>query len=147
MYAYRVNVLHTTDCDRMVVGVTHNLELDLFVTFYGFLYENLMYRRKLECVKTKLYKLFLVVCKTAACTAECECRTKNYRITDTFCSLFRLVDGVCDLRRDNRLTNGLAEFFEQLSILCTLDGCAGCTEKFYTALTKDALLLKLHSQV
>ena len=65
----RIDVFHAADGDRMVVGITHNLELDLFITFNGFLDQNLAYRGQLECIDTDLHQFFVVVSKTAAGTA------------------------------------------------------------------------------
>ena len=58
-----------------------------------------------------------------------------------------LVNGVCNLGCDNGLTDFEAEILEEFSVLCSLDGLTGGTEKLGTALTKDTLLLSLHSKV
>ena len=66
MNAYGVDILHTADGYCMVVGVTHNLKLYLFIALNALLDKNLMNGRKLECVYTYLDKLLLIVCKSAA---------------------------------------------------------------------------------
>ena len=62
----RIHVLHTADGDRMIVGVTHYFELDLFVSFNALFDQDLMNRRKLKRIHADVDQFFFVICKAAA---------------------------------------------------------------------------------
>ena len=66
----------------MVIGVAHNLKLDLLISLNALFNKNLVNVRELECVKTYLVKLSFVVGKATARTAEGKRGTKNNRVTD-----------------------------------------------------------------
>ena len=44
MYTDRVNILHAADGDRGIIGVTHDLKFDLFISFNALFDQNLMDR-------------------------------------------------------------------------------------------------------
>ena len=142
-----VDIFHTTDGDGIVFTVTHNLELDLLIALDRLLDQYLMHRRKLKCIEANLDQFFLIVSKAATGTAQGEGRTQNNGITDTLGSFLSFLNGVSDLRRNNRLADGLAQFLEHFTVLSALDGCAGSTQQFHTALLQNTLLLQLHNQV
>ena len=102
---------------------------------------------ELEGVKAYLVELGLVVCETAARTAEGECRTENYGITDSLGRRLRFLDAVGYLRGNGGLTDRLAELLEKLSVLGSFYTLATRTEKLGVALLENTLLLELHSEV
>ena len=80
MYTDRVDILDEAYCDLVVLSITYYLELELFPTAYGLLYENLSYK---ACLKTSLadyLKLIYVIYETAAGTAHCVSGTKDYGV-------------------------------------------------------------------
>ena len=147
MHTHRVNILHAADGDGVVIGVTHDLKLDLLVALDALLDEHLMNGRKLEGVQTDLHKLFFVVGKTAARAAEGERGTKNHGITDALCRRLCLVQAICDLGGNGRLTDGLAKLLEKLAVLGALNALTAGTEKLHMALAKHTLLFQLHRKV
>ena len=147
MDANRVDVFHAADGDGMVVAVAHDLELDLLIALDGLLDQHLVHGRELECVEADFNQFLFVVCKATAGTAEGKCRTQHHGITNTVGSFLGLFNGVGDLGGNNRLTNGLAQLLEQLSVLSSLNGFTAGTQQLHTALFQDTLLLQLHSQI
>ena len=147
MNAYGVDVLHSADCDCMVIRVTHNLKLDLLVSLNALLNKHLMNGRELECIKSDLNKLLLVVCKSAARAAEGKCGTKNYGVTDSLCRFLCFLNAVRDLGGDSGLADRLTKLLEELSVLCSLNTLARRTQKLGVTLLEDSLLFKLHSEI
>ena len=142
-----VDVLHTTDGDRVVSAVAHNLELDLLISLYALLYKNLMNGGCRKCADRKLAKLLFGICKSAACTTKGERGTKNYGIADLCRCRYRLLKCVRDVRGDDRLADRFTKCLEKLSVLGSLNRLGRGTEELYAGLTKDALLFKLHRKV
>ena len=147
MNSDRVYILHAADGDCPVCTIAHYFKLDFLVAFDRLLYQNLMYRRQVECVDCDIFELFFVVCETAAGSSERKRRPQHYRITYVKCCLLSFFNAVCDLTRDDRLANGLAHLLEKLSVLCSFDGFAWCSEQLNAALIKNAFLLQLHRQI
>ena len=100
--------------------------------------------RKLEAVLHELDKLLVIIGKAAARTAESECGTENYGIAYLIGNLKALLNRFCYIRGANGLTDLLAELLEEVSVLGTLNACAGSSEKLNAALLEDSLLFELH---
>ena len=90
VYPDRIHVFHTADCDRVVVGIPHDFELNLFIALYTFLNQHLVNRGKSEGVRPDPHKFFLVLRKPAAGSAESESGPQHDRISDLFCCAFGL---------------------------------------------------------
>ena len=131
----------------MVGGVTHDLKLDLLVTFDALLNEHLMDGGEFKSVDTDLHKLGFIVGKATSGTAQGKGGTEHHGITDALGCSLGLLQIVGDLGGDDRLTDGLTQLLEQLSVLGALDGFTGCTQKLGMALLENALLLQLHGQI
>ena len=131
----------------MVIGVPHDLELDLLVALDGLLHQHLMHRRQGEGVQTDLHQLFLVVGKAAAGAAQGEGGAQNHRVADALGSGLGLFQGIGDLGGDDGLADGLAQLLEQLPVLGPLDGGGGGAQQLYVAFLQHALLFQLHGQV
>ena len=147
MYANRVYVFHTANGDSVVIGVAHNLKFDLLITLYTLFYKNLMYGRELECVETDFHKFLFVISKTAACTAQSECRTKNNRITDLCSSLLGFFYAISDFGGNGRFADRLAELLEQFSIFGSFYAFAAGSKQFNVTFSKNAFFLQLHCKV
>ena len=142
-----VDVFHTTDCDRVVCTVTHYFEFDFFITFYALFNQYLMYGRQFQRIFHDFDQFSFVVCKAAACTAQCECRTQYYGVTDFVSRFDTFFNGVCDHGRDNGFADGFTHFFEQFTVFCSFDTFDGCTQQFYLTFFQNAFFRQLHSQV
>ena len=147
MNANGVDVLHTADGDSVIRRVAHNLELDFLVSLNALLNENLANGRCRKRANRKLAKLRLIVSKAAARTAKGECRTKNYGVADSRRYLNSLLKRVCNVGGNNGLSNRLAKLLKELSVLCSLDTLARCTEKLNACFLKNSLLFKKHSHI
>ena len=145
--AHGVDVLHGADGDGGVVGVTHDLELDLLVALDGLLHQDLVDRGELQTVGQQGDQLLLVVGEAAAGAAQGEGRTQDDRIADLIGGLDALLQGGCDLRGADGLAQLLAQLLEQLPVLGTLDGLKAGAQDLHLALLQDALAGQLHSQV
>ena len=92
-----VKVFHGADCDNVALAVTDNLELDLLPTAYALFNKYLSDRRKSQAVCCDINKLFLVICDTAACTAQCECGTDDNGIMNDLCKVNSVLNCLNDL--------------------------------------------------
>ena len=147
MNAYGVDVLHVADSNGVVRCISHDLELDLLVALYTLLYQDLMYRRKLQSVLQKLQELFLVVGKAAAGTAQGEGRSQYHRIADILCCPDAFLHAGGDLGTDHRLSQALAELLEELTVLGLFDALEGGSQDLHLALLQNALLGQLYRHV
>ena len=142
-----IDVLHAADGDGMVVGIPHDLELDLLVALDGLLHQHLMDRRQGEGVQADLHQFFFIIGKAAAGAAQGEGGPQNHGVANAQGRGLGFLDGVGDLGGDDRLADGQAHLLKQLPILRPLDGGAGGAQQLYPALLQDALLLQLHGKV
>ena len=147
MHTNGIDVFHTADGDGMVGTVTHNLEFDFLIALYALFYQNLMHRGKLQRMLHDFHQLCFVIGKAAACAAQCEGRTQHNGITDFICGCDGFFYGISNLRGDNGLTDGLAHFLEQLTILCAFDAIDGSPQKLNLTLLQDTLFFQLHCQI
>ena len=147
VYTNGVDVFHTADGDGVVCAVTHYFEFDFFVAFYAFFYQYLVYGREFQGVFHDFYQFGFVVCKTAACAAQCECGTQYNGVADFFCSVDGFFNGVCDDGRNYGFADFLTEFFEQFSVFSAFDTVAACAQQFNLAFSQNAFLFQLHCQI
>ena len=145
--AHGIDVLHAADGDGVVIGVPHDLELDLLVALDGLLHQHLMDRRQGEGVQADFFQLLLVIGKAAAGAAQGKGGPQHHGVADAQGSGLGFLDGVGDLGGNHRLADGQAHLLEQLPILRPLDGGAGGAKQLHPALLEDALLLQLHGKV
>ena len=147
VHADGVHVLHAADRDRGVVGVAHDLKLDLLIALDALLDQHLVDGGELEGVGADLEKLRLVIGKAAAGAAEGEGGAQHDGVADARGGGLRLVEIVGDLGGDDRLPDGLAHLLEELAVLGALDAAAAGAEQLRAALAQYALALELYGEV
>ena len=147
MDSNRVNIFHITDGDGCVVTVTHDFVFNLFISLNAFFNQHLMDRRQLQGVFHDRAKGFFVSGKTASCTSQCKGGTQNDRIADLVRRCKSLFHAVGDFRGQDRLPQGLAEFFKKKAVFGPLNGTAPGSQKFRLAFSKHTLFFQLHGQV
>ena len=147
MHPHRVHVLHPADGDCMVVGVAHDLKLDLFISLYALLDENLMNGGEPEGIGADLDKLFFIVRKAAAGSAEGKGRSQHHGIADVLRRRLGFIQVVGDFGGNDRLADALAHLFEELAVLGPLDGGGAGAEQFCAAFPKDPFPLQLHREI
>ena len=145
--ADRVDVLHRADGDGGVVGVAHNLELDLLVALDALLDQHLMHRREGKAVLHQIAQLLFVVGEAAACAAERKGGTQDDRVADLVGGRDALFDRVRDAGGGDRLAQRLAELLEALTVLGAVDAFKLGAQQLDLALAENALLRELHGQV
>ena len=147
MDTYRIDVLHATDRDGRIVGVTHHLVFDLLIPLDALFDEHLMHRREDQRVAHQLLQLLAVVGEAAARTAQREGRTQHHRIADPLGGGDALLHVVGDMRRQHRFAQPLAQLLEQLAVFGLLDALERRTQNLDLALLQHALLGQLHGQI
>ena len=105
MHADGIDVLHPADGDGGVVGVAHDLKLDLFIALDGLFDQHLMNGTERKGVPADIEELFFIVGKTAAGTAEGEGGSQNHGISDLFGRLFCLIQVISDPARRSTRTS------------------------------------------
>ena len=131
----------------MVVGVPHDLKLDLLVALDGLLHQHLVDGRQGEGIQADLHQLRFIVGKAAAGAAQGEGGPQHHGVADALGCRLGFLDGVGDLGGNDGLVDGLAQLLEQLPVLSPLDGSAGGAQQLHPALLQNALLFQLHGQV
>ena len=106
--ADRIDILHITYCNCSIVFVTHYLIFNFLISLDALLNQHLMDGRERQCIFHQRNELFLVIRKTAPCSAESKCRAKHDRISDRFRHFKSFFNRICNIRRKNRLTKTLA---------------------------------------
>ena len=147
VYPDGIHIFHPTDGNSVVVGISHDLKLDFLVTSYTLFNQHLVNGRKPEGIGADLYKLLLVVRKSAARSAERKSRTQYNGIADFLGSPLCVLQVVSNLRGDDRLTDGLTHLLKKFTILGTFNALAAGSEQFDSALTQDTLPFELHCEV
>ena len=147
MHPHRVHVLHSADGDCMVVGVAHDLKLDLFITLHALFDENLMNGGEPEGIGADLNELFFIVRKTAAGSAEGKGRPQHHGIADVLRRRLGFIQVVGDFGGNDRLADALAHLFEELPVLGPLDGGGAGAEQFCAAFPKNPFPLQLHRKI
>ena len=117
-----VKVFHRADGDAVIFRVPHYLELDLFPAGNAFFDQDLGNGRQTQACFGDLAQLFFVIADTASGTAEGKGRADDDRITDDTGIADRILDGVDDLGRDDRLTDGFHGVLEHLAVFRLIDG-------------------------
>ena len=147
MYSDGVDVFHVTDSYRGVVSVADNFVFYLFESLYALFYKDLSDGGETESVFHYLYKLFFVVGKTAARSAERECGAQNNGIAYILCRLFCFFYRVRYFGGERRLSYLYAKVLEELAVFRLLYTFAARAEKLYLAFVKNAFLFELHCKV
>ena len=116
-----VDVFHATDGDRVVFAVAHDLEFDFFVSFDGFLNEDLVNRGEGETVSGDFDEFLIVIGESATSSTKGEGWSKNDWVADIVSGFQGLIDIIGDFGWDDWLTDFLAHLFEELSVFSLLD--------------------------
>ena len=146
MHTNRIKIFHRANCDNVTLSVTNYLELDFFPTADALFNQNLCNRRKAKTILGDVTQHFFVVCNTATSSAQCECRTYNYRITNHFCKCNCIINGFNHLRRNAGLVDLFHGILERLTIFCLVNGQRICAQQLYAVFFQKSLCSKLHGQ-
>ena len=147
MDADRVQVLHVADGDGCVVLVADDLVLDLLEALDALFNQHLVNRGEGKTVSKQREELLLVVGKSAAGSAEGECRAKHNGIADLRGDADTVLLVGCDVRGKYGLAELLTELLEELAVFRALNRAAVRSQQFHAALRENALLLQLHRKV
>ena len=145
MDTQRVEVLHVTYGDTVVVTVAHHLVLYLLPTLQGLLYQHLW--RERECLLSQGVQLFLIITEARAQATQCIGSTQDDRITQFGSSLTGISDIITSLTLDGLHAN-LVEFPDkQFTVLSIHDSLHGRTQHFHTIFLQHATLIEFHTAV
>jgi len=145
MDAERVEILHVTHRDTVVVTVSHHLIFYLFPAFQTLLHQYL--GRERECLFTEFGQFFVVLGEARTQSAQRVCGAHDDRITQSVSGLLGLFGILASLTLDG-LDIDLVEFLnEQLAILSIHDGANRRAQHSYVVLLEHTALVKLHSTV
>jgi hypothetical protein len=131
----RVEVLHVTDSNAVVLAITDNLVLDLLPALHTALNKNL--RAGGEGLVAEVNVLFHVLGESTAETSKCVGGTNNDGEADLLNSAHGLIEVVCGLGLGARSTNGVHAPGKELTVFGGDDSVDGSTENL------DAKLLEL----
>ena len=147
MNTHRIDVLHVADGDRRVVGVPHDLVLDLLVALDGLFHQNLMDRGQRQCVFQHQGAFLRVVGKAAAGAAQREGRPQHNGIADVLGGLQTFFQRICHFAGKDGFVQRSTQLLEQLPVLRPLDGLEACAQNLAVAFVQNALLCQLHRKV
>ncbi len=147
MHADRVDVLHVTYGDAVVVTVTHDLVLDFLPAGHAALDEHLADHGVVESLDDDIDELFLILSDAAARAAHGIGRAHDDRIADAVGE----VHGIGHALDDGALRDWLAEllhrFLKHLAILSAFNGLERRTEQLDVVFLQHALLRELYGEV
>ena len=139
----RVQILHVTDGNGGVVGITHYLIFDFLVTLDTLFHQYLMYGRKGQGIFHSFGHFLRVGGESAAGTAKSKGRTQNNRVADffrcgkTFFKTFR------NFGRNHRLSQFFAQFFKLFAVLRPSDAGRIGAQELDLAFVKNTFIVKL----
>src|SRR5690606_33765623 len=139
--------LDGTDDDDVVRTITEQLQLELFPTQNGLLYQYLMCRRGLQPTAKRRFEFFFFMYESASGTTQCVRRPDNQRESDLLGGFFPFKERVGDFgcgHADTDFDHQLAELFPVLGFL---DGCDVDTDDLYIIFFPKPALGSLDAQV
>ncbi len=122
MDAHRIHILHGTDHDGCIIGISHDFKFDLFPSGDGHLYKALVCRGEGKAVFDDGPKLLLILCDTASGTAQGKGRSYNDRVSDFLRKAYCTLNIPGDGRRGYRFTDFLHELSEGFPVFGLFDG-------------------------
>ena len=141
----RVEVLHVTDGDTVVVRIAHHFVLNLLPTLQRLFDEDL--RRQGQRSRSHVTELFFVVGKTGTETTKGVGSADNDGIPNLVCSIQGLIDGTDGNRVGDRDIDLIEDLGEEISVLAKLEGMDTSAQNLDTVSLKQTHALHLHTQV
>ena len=145
MDAQRVEVLHVTHGDAVVIAVTHNLVLYLLPALERLLHEHLW--REREGFFCQTVQLFLIVAEARTQSAQRIGGTQDDGIAQVGSCLTCCVDVVAGMTLDGLHVYLVQFLHEQLTVFRIHDGLHGSTQHLDAVLLQHAALVELHATV
>ena len=121
MYAYRIQVFHAADDDAVVSAVADHFVLDFLPSCYRFFQQDLSNSTVLHAFIAKHLQLFHVFCDTAACAAQCICRTNDHRKAFFLDEVVAFFHRRCDDAARDRLADLLHQLLEFFPVFRLFD--------------------------
>ena len=132
-----IKVLHTSNGEATIVGITDNLELDFLPALQTFLHKYL--GSKGECALGNLQESLLVLTNTATKTTQSVSATDHNGIAQTTCCSYGIFYIVASLTH-GRLHVYLVQLLDkQIAVLCVHDCFNTCTQHLYTILLQSTI--------
>ena len=145
MDAQRVEILHRSHRETMVVGVADALKLNLLPSFKTLLYQNLW--GKGEGTFSQLAESLLVRTDTGTQTAQCVCRTDHDGEAYLVGSLQRVVHVLHSVAYWCLQADLVQLLHKQVAVLCVHDGLYRGTQHLYAILLQHASLIQFRATV
>ena len=131
MDAYGINILHVADSDTVPCTVAHHFIFDLLPSCNAPLHQNLAHSGKSQTVFQNAFQLFLIVCNTAAASAQRISRPEHYRISNDIRKGDAVLNGLHHLRSRTGLSDLFHGILKGLSVLCLFDGFCRRSKKHH----------------
>ena len=145
MDSQRVEVLHVTNCDTVVITVANHLILNLFPTLQALLYQYLW--RERESLLSEFVQLLLVVCETGTESTQGVSSTDDDRIAELSSSLAGLLDVLASLTLDGLHIDFIQLLYEELTVLSIHDSLYWSTQYLDIIFLQDALAIEFYTTV
>ena len=147
MYAYRIQVFHAADDDAVVSAVADHFVLDFLPSCYRFFQQDLSDSTVLHAFIAKHLQLFHVFCDTAACAAQCICRTNDHRKAFFLDEVVAFFHRRCDDAARDRLADLLHQLLEFFPVFRLFDAFPVNAQKLCAVFFQNAFVIQLHSQI
>ena len=147
MYTHRVQILHAADDNAVVLAVSDNLVLNFLPACHRLLQQYLPDGALLHTHLAEVLQLLVVVGDSAACTAECVCRSDDNRVSYFPNKFLTFLQGCCYCARRNRFADVHHQFLEGFSVFCLVNALFIDTQKLAVVFLEHTLFVQCHSQV
>ena len=145
MDTQRVEVLHRSHREAVVVGVADALKLNLLPSLQAFFHQNL--GSKCKGTLSQFLESLLVRTDTTAQTAQCIGRTNHDGEADLMGSLQRVVHVLHSVAHGRLQANLIQLLHKQVAVLCIHDGLYRRAQHLYAILLQHASLIQFSTAV
>ena len=141
MNADRIDIFHITNGDHIARTVAHHFVFDFLPSCDASLHQDLSHTGQTKAVFQDLRTFFRVLCDTAAGTAQCVSRTKDYGITDLFRDFQTVFDILHDIGGSHRLADLLHSLLKHLAVFRLFDGKSRGSDQTHVVILKKSGVL------
>mmetsp|Transcript_22073 Transcript_22073/g.51821 ORF Transcript_22073/g.51821 Transcript_22073/m.51821 type:complete len:265 (-) Transcript_22073:1330-2124(-) len=145
VYTHWIQVLHVTDNQAVVPGITHHFVFQLLPSLQALIDDDL--RRGGESSSQKHLQVFLVRCKATSQTTQCKRSSNKHRKSNLTGDISCLLEGVCACRLRALLAQTLDAYLEDLAIFRCNNGIDLRAENLHAILLESAIAVKCNCTV
>ena len=147
MHADRVQILHGTDNDAVILVIPDDFQLDFLPACDGLLHQNLSDGTLLDAHLAVLHQFLFIGGNAAAGAPQGVCRADDHRVADSVHDLQTFFHTGGDVTGRDRLMDLFHQRLEGFPVLGLVDTFLVHSQKFHAVFLEYALLIQGHADI